>query len=144
MHTDTATRRTFLSLCAGVLSAVVLPSTARARSALPPVLTHPEPRKGYTAAKVMKASQLTGNNEGLIPLFDGVREIPQILDGIRCSCGCAEWEGIYSLLSCYEGESAMALWCPICQGRGRLATRLAKQGKTLKEIRAAVDARGDE
>ena len=69
-----------------------------------------------------------------------MREIPQIVDGIRCQCGCADLPGFYSLLSCYESEG-MARWCEICQGEGRLAARLYKTGKTLDEIRAAIDAR---
>jgi hypothetical protein len=80
--------------------------------------------------------------------FDLVREIPQVVDGIRCHCGCSEAEGFYSLLSCYEGEHAMAMHCVICQGQARLAHRLHRGGRTLDQIRAAIDARfvteGDE
>ena len=72
--------------------------------------------------------------------FDEVRQIPQIVDGIRCQCGCAEIEGNYSLLSCYEG-AGMARGCDVCQGQGRLAFRLHKAGKSLDEIRAAIDER---
>ena len=72
--------------------------------------------------------------------FEAVREIPQVVDGIRCNCGCAEIPGFYSLLSCYEG-GGMARICEICQGEGRLAARLYKSGKTLDEIRTAIDAR---
>jgi len=100
---------------------------------------HPLPRPGITAAKVLTREQLS-ESPGLIPVFDQVREIPEIVDGIRCQCGCAELEGFYSLLSCYEGD-AMARACPICQGEGRLVARLHRDGKTLDEIRAAIDAR---
>jgi hypothetical protein len=48
--------------------------------------------------------------------------------------------GYYSLLSCFEGD-AMARTCPICQGQGRLVARLHREGKTLDEIRTAVDAK---
>ncbi|MES2124445.1 MAG: PCYCGC motif-containing (lipo)protein [Gemmatimonadota bacterium] len=99
---------------------------------------HPTPRAGITAAKVMTAEQLA-KTPNLIPLFDGVRAIPEVIDGIRCNCGCAGSPGFYSLLSCYEGD-AMAQHCPVCQGQGRLAARLHKQGKTLDEIRVAIDA----
>jgi hypothetical protein len=34
----------------------------------------------------------------------------------------------------------MARSCPICQGEGRVAVRMAKAGKSLDEIRAAIDA----
>ena len=36
---------------------------------------------------------------------------------------------------------ARAKECAICQGQGRLAVRLHKTGKSLDEIRAAVDAK---
>jgi hypothetical protein len=100
---------------------------------------HPTPRPGITAAKVLTKEDLADSPK-LIPLFDLVREMPEIVDGIRCNCGCADAPEIYSLLSCYEGD-AMAKACPICQGEGRLVSRLHKEGKTLDEIRAAVDAR---
>ncbi len=76
----------------------------------------------------------------LIPLFESVRAIPQVVDGIRCHCGCAEMNGHYSLLTCYEGENAMAKICPICQGMGRVAVRMHKDGGSLNDIRQAVDA----
>jgi hypothetical protein len=100
---------------------------------------HPEPRPGIDASRVLTGEQLA-DYPGVISAFDQVREIPQIVDGIRCSCGCASREGFYSLLSCYEGEG-MARHCEVCQGTGRMAYRLHKQGKTLNEIREALDLR---
>jgi hypothetical protein len=101
-------------------------------------VVHPTPRQGITGAKVLTAAQLT-KSAYLLPLFDGIRAIPEIADGIRCSCGCAELPGYYSLLSCYEGD-AMATICPICQGAGKLTVRLRAEGQTLAQIRVAVDA----
>ena len=75
-----------------------------------------------------------------IDVFDQVREIPEIVDGIRCQCGCADQPGFYSLLSCYESDG-MARFCEICQGEGRMVYRLHKSGQSLDEIRAAIDAR---
>jgi hypothetical protein len=100
---------------------------------------HPTPRPGITAAKVLTAAQL-GNAPHAIEYFDLVRQIPEVVDGIRCQCGCAELEGFYSLLSCYE-EGGMASYCEICEGEGRMAFRLHKEGKSLDEIRASIDAR---
>ncbi|MES3035615.1 MAG: hypothetical protein V4813_16555 [Gemmatimonadota bacterium] len=99
---------------------------------------HPTPRPGITAAKVLAASQLSAWPH-LQQLFDGIRAMPAIADGIRCSCGCAELPEYYSLLSCFE-EPAMATICPICQGAGKLAVRLHGEGQTLAQIRTAVDA----
>jgi porphobilinogen deaminase len=35
----------------------------------------------------------------------------------------------------------MARDCVICQGQGRLAVRLHKEGKSLDQIRSAIDAK---
>ncbi|MBY0490407.1 MAG: hypothetical protein K2R93_11255 [Gemmatimonadaceae bacterium] len=131
-------RRALLTAAASLLAGVFPWRRVQAQQAGAPF--HPTPRKGITAAKVLTAAELT-KSPGLIALFDGIREIPHIVDGIGCHCGCALLvETHYSLLSCYETENAMAKICPICQGEGRVAVRLAKAGKTLDEIREAIDA----
>lgn len=136
-----ASRRLFLIHCTVAGLALVSgarPAWARALRA-PAGGPHPTPRPGITAANVLTKEQLVDSPK-LVPLFDLVREIPEVVDGIRCNCGCAEVEGFYSLLSCYEGD-AMAKACPICQGQARLVSRLHKDGKTLDQIRVAIDAR---
>jgi hypothetical protein len=138
MHTST--RRQFLGACCTLAAALIparafaLPRAARHKD------PHPTPRPGITGAKVATHEQLAAKPQ-LIGLFDSVRETPEIIDGIRCNCGCSHNEGFYSLLTCYEGKDAMAKECPICQGQGRLAVRLHKAGKSLAEIRTAVDAK---
>jgi len=97
------------------------------------------PRPGITADKVLTREQLADAPKA-IPVFDLVREIPEVVDGIRCQCGCADNPGYYSLLSCFEGD-AMAQHCPVCLGQGRFVHRLHKAGKTLDEIRSAIDVR---
>lgn len=132
------TRRQFVALLPATLLAGAS-SLKRGVSARSLLSDHPTPRPGITAAKVLTKDQL-GDHKDAAPVFDLVREIPEIVDGIRCQCGCSALEGKYSLLSCYEGDG-MAAHCQICQGEGRLAHRLHKQGKTLDEIRAAIDAK---
>jgi hypothetical protein len=130
------TRRSFVASLPALLFATA--SSAK-RGVVPGPLDHPEPRPGITAAKVLTRDQLKDHKDAA-PVFDMVRQIPEIVDGIRCQCGCASMDGKYSLLSCYEADG-MAGHCEICQNEGRLAYRLHKQGKTLKEIRAAIDAK---
>jgi hypothetical protein len=101
---------------------------------------HPDPRPGITGARVATKEQLA-DVAALIPLFDTVRAMPEIADGIRCHCGCADLPGYRSLLSCYEGGDAMARECKTCQGQARLAGRLKQAGKSLDEIRTAIDAK---
>ena len=101
---------------------------------------HPEPRPGIDASH-MPAVETVRSHPHAVAAFDEGRTIPGILDGIRCQCGCASEAGMRSLLSCYEGSDAMALQCDICQGETRLAYRLHGEGRTLDQIRAAIDAR---
>jgi hypothetical protein len=137
--TRSLTRRHFL----GLLPLVLLPAVASGMRLGSPRLwrngpcTHPEPRAGITAAKVLPDSRLT--DKSAAPVYAMVREIPQVVDGIRCSCGCADLEGFYSLLSCYEA-GGMAQHCVICQGQARLAYKLHGEGWSLNGIRKAIDA----
>jgi hypothetical protein len=98
---------------------------------------HPTPRPGITAAKVLSDAKLT--DKSAAPVYAMVRSMPEVVDGIRCNCGCAELQGFYSLLTCYE-EGGMAQHCTICQGQARLAHKLHADGWSLAGIRRAIDA----
>ena len=132
------TRRNFVAMLPVVLVAGIHHARRRAPSMMR-VSDHPTPRPGITSAKVLTRDQL-GEHKDAAPVFDMVREIPEVVDGIRCQCGCSALEGKYSLLSCYEADG-MAQHCHICQGEARLAYAMHEQGKTLDEIRAAIDDR---
>jgi hypothetical protein len=129
-------RRRFLGAASAAVTALLVPRRSAWARSVPP---HPTPRPGITGANVLTRAQLADYPK-LIPLFDSIREIPEIVDGIRCNCGCTNPPAYYSLLSCYEGK-AMARDCVVCQGQGRLAARLHKEGKTLDQIRVAIDAK---
>lgn len=130
-------RRSFLAVIGALL---LLPGSGPALALVRPRRgPHPTPRPGIDASKVLPDEQLADSPDAR-PAFEAARKIPQIADGIRCTCGCADRPGFYSLLSCYEGDG-MARHCEICQGQARLALRLHASGKTLDEIRAAIDAR---
>lgn len=98
---------------------------------------HPTPRRGITASRVLTAKRL--HNQAAAPVYDMVRKIPQVVDGIHCHCGCANLEGFYSLLTCFE-DDGMAQHCDICQGEARLVYKLHSEGWSLSGIRASIDA----
>lgn len=129
-------RRSFLAVSASAIIAPMLSSRALFANSTPP---HPDPRPGITGKNVLTSEQLAKNPD-VIPVFDGIREMPEIADGIRCNCGCPNPPEFRSLLSCFEGKG-MARDCAICLGQARLAIRLHKEGKTLDQIRAAIDAK---
>lgn len=130
------TRRSWLAVWLTVLAA--LPRQLRGQGSGANA-GHPTPRPGITGARVATREML-GADPVLTELFDAIRRIPHVVDGIRCHCGCADIDGHYSLLTCYEGPQAMARICPICQGEGRVAVRLAKGDQSLADIRIAIDA----
>lgn len=137
-------RRRFLATTATAILAVLTPAATTAAVLHGPLVRrapgHPDPRPGIDASKVLGAEELSGFPH-LVSLFDSIREIPHIVDGIRCYCGCADLDGFRSLLSCYEAPAGMARFCDICEGEGRLAFNRWKEGQSLEQIRRAIDAR---
>ena len=132
------TRRGFLALLPGALFA----ATAREGWAAVPGARlqrkHPTPRPGIDASRVVAAKDLHGDAP-VLRAFELAREIPQVADGIRCHCGCDAMEGYYSLLSCFE-KDGMAQHCEVCQAHIVIAHRMHRAGKTLAQIRTAIDA----
>ena len=141
MSSDPQSRRGFVAALAGGFLPFLMADPVRASSSggRPGAFhaKHPDPRPGIDASHVLPADKVGAD---VRELYDHIREIPQVADGIRCQCGCAELDGFYSLLSCYE-ESGMAEECVVCQGVGELVYRLHTAGRTLGEIRTAVDRR---
>lgn len=95
---------------------------------------HPTPRADVTAERVLPEADVPAKSRAA---YAAARAYPQVLDGLYCHCGCAERDGLRSLLSCFE--SRMPVTCGICRGEAALAGRLAARGESLAAIRAAVD-----
>lgn len=131
------TRREFLGL---LPLAALGPRLARPGDAAGVRLVHPDPRPGIDASQVMVREALAAFPDEIIEIYEMVREIPHIADGIGCSCGCSAMPGYRSLLTCYY-PTGMAMGCVICQGQARLAHRRFEEGQSLDQIRRATDAR---
>jgi len=99
---------------------------------------HPEPRPGITAAEVLAPSTYAGYDQ-IVRAYEAAQQVPQVLDGLYCHCQCRENFSHRSLLSCFQSEHGAS--CDICQGEARMAAEMHRQGKSLEEIRRAVDAR---
>ena len=139
---DPLSRRRFLRRTGSALLALAgllraRPAEARGAAAALGLEKHPTPRPGIDASKVLRRGQLT-EHPSAEPVFAMVRKIPHVVDGIHCHCGCAELPEFYSLLSCFEADG-MAQHCVICRGEASLAFRMHEQGKSLDQIRAAID-----
>ena len=131
-----ATRREFLrSVPMGAVAAFSLSS-----SGAPRMLTHPDPRPGIDALGVLTAEDLAGFPSEIIEIYDMIREIPEVADGIGCGCACPALPNYRSLLTCFHA-GGMAMGCPICQSEARLVYRRHTEGQGLDQIRRAIDAR---
>lgn len=137
------TRRDFLALLGGVAVAAgsrgalardltSVASGSRKRGGFP----HPEPRPGVTAEHVLSEEEI-GSRRRVREAYAAARTHPEIFDGVFCACECHESMNHRSLLSCFE--SRQAIGCAACREEGELVGRLARDGKTLDEIRRAVD-----
>jgi len=98
--------------------------------------THPQPRSGITAAKVLPDFAIP-KNPGALEAYAAARRSAATLDGLYCHCDCSKHSGHRSLLTCFESEHAA--YCDICMGEANLASDMAARGKSLTEIRAAID-----
>jgi hypothetical protein len=98
--------------------------------------THPTPRPGITAERVVPAS-LAPRTPGAAEAYAAAREAAATLDGVYCYCDCSKHARHRSLLTCFESEHGA--YCDICMGEAMLASGMAKQGKSLTEIRTAID-----
>ena len=132
-------RAAFLKRIGG-LSVLALLDRSVFRFADAEPLKHPDPRAGITAEKVLTAEDLGEKaRKSVIEAFDAARQYPQIFDGLACACGC-HGDASYqhrSLLVCYETRQPTG--CQACQIEASFVGKMAKDGKTLAEIRIAVD-----
>lgn len=133
-------RRAFLAHLGGGAMAALWVSPRDARGMGVPVTEHPEPREGIDAAGVLPRDEVEAYGSEVADIYDMVREMPQIADGIGCSCGCSALPGYRSLLTCYHA-AGMAMGCNICQGTAKLVHGRWKEGQDLARIRRACDAR---
>lgn len=90
--------------------------------------------RGGETRLTMSPSNFTGDTARSYRI---AREIPEALDSLHCYCECNKHSGHKSLLTCYVDEHAAH--CGICQDEAFMASDLYKKGKSIKEIRAAVD-----
>ncbi len=114
----------------GVGALLLLP--ARAHGA-----THPDPRADVEALAmtVMASSSFPAPDQ--VQAYQIAKEIPQTLDGLYCHCRCKESLRHRSLLTCFQSEHGSG--CDICMGEAKMAFDMQQQGRTLQDIRVAID-----
>jgi hypothetical protein len=118
-----------------ILAIVVLWRIVGPRNA---VAAHPEPRAGITADKLVSA-QRYASDQRIARVYAMAARIPNVLDGLYCHCECSKHAGHRSLLTCFESDHGAM--CDVCLGEAEIAFRMSQEGKSLDEIRSAIDAR---
>lgn len=98
---------------------------------------HPTPRPGITAERVLPRAMVP-SNPGTLEAYEAARRVPQVLDGLYCHCNCSKSIGHRSLLTCFESNHASG--CDICMGEAMMAAEMTSGGKSLAQIRKAIDA----
>jgi hypothetical protein len=133
-----STRRAFLLQVTGI---VVVGASRQDAFALgtrdrPPGFPHPDPRPGVTGERVLPESELEGRRR-VREAYAAARTHPELFDGVYCACRCDKTMNHRSLLSCFETRQPIG--CAACREEAELVARLARDGKTLDEIRLVVD-----
>ena len=98
--------------------------------------SHPDPRPGITAQAVLAPADVP-RTPGALEAYAAARAVPEVLDGAYCHCDCAQHAGHRSLLTCFESEHGA--YCDVCIGEALLAARMSREGRSLQEIRQAID-----
>jgi hypothetical protein len=99
---------------------------------------HPDSRPGITGRDVLASATFAGYDR-VVRSYEAARQYPAVLDGLYCYCDCRHHFDHRSLLTCFESEHGAS--CDICLDEAWLAAEMHRQGRTLGEIRRAVDAR---
>ncbi len=120
-----------------VTGAAVLAIAAVLVATAPGGRSHPDPRPGVTGERVLPSAQFAGYDR-IVRSYDAARRYPQVLDGLYCYCDCSHHFGHRSLLTCFESEHGAS--CDICLDEAWMAAQLYREGKSLGEIRRAIDA----
>lgn len=97
---------------------------------------HPDPRPDLSTATVEPAERYAAYPR-VAEIYQMAAEIPHVLDGLYCHCDCSKHSNHRSLLTCFEDDHGAA--CDVCLTEAALAHRMDREGRSLKEIRKAVD-----
>jgi hypothetical protein len=128
-------RREALTRLTGLIAVAVLRPAGFRPSADKP-FEHPDPRPGITGDHVLADADLPAKKT-VRQAYANARTYPELFDGVYCVCDCRESLKHRSLLSCFESKQPTG--CMACQEEAELIAQFVKDGKTLQDVRAAID-----
>lgn len=98
---------------------------------------HPRPRAMDHSAHVVAHEHYQAYPR-VQEVYRQAAEVPHVLDGIYCYCRCSQHAGHYSLFDCFTSDHGAR--CELCLAEAAIAYRMTKEGGSLDEVRAAIDA----
>jgi hypothetical protein len=98
---------------------------------------HPDPRADVEALAMTVLPSASFPAPDQVRAYQIAKEIPQTLDGLYCHCQCKETLRHRSLLTCFQSQHGSG--CDICMGEAKMAFDMQQQGRTLQDIRVAID-----
>jgi hypothetical protein len=99
-------------------------------------VVHPHPRADVGPERIQPPERYASDPR-IAQIYEEVSRIPRVIDGIYCYCHCSRHSQHYSLLSCFEDDHGAN--CDVCLNQAHLAYLLTRQGRSLDEIRLAMD-----
>lgn len=97
---------------------------------------HPAPRPHIDHTHVASYERYAAYPQ-VARVYADVAAVSQLVDGIYCYCACSVHSGHHSLLDCFHDDHAAR--CDICLSEGSMAYRMHQDGRSLDEIRTAID-----
>jgi|SRR5438874_1660949 len=97
------------------------------------------PAKGQRLPAILAGLQLSGpsfQQPVQANAYKAAAKVPKVIYQLPCYCHCDRHAGHTSLHSCFE--SAHGANCSTCMKEAFFAQQMTAQGKTAKEIRAAI------
>ncbi len=94
----------------------------------------PKTLRGGEMRETLSPAYFTGRSARA---YKAAREIPEVLDSLHCYCECKKHFGHKSLLTCFVDQHG--LHCDTCINEAIMAHEMHKKGKSILEIRRAVD-----
>lgn len=103
-----------------------------------------------TASADILPSFLDGQHEDIRLVYQVAGKATDILEWMPCYCGCGDSVGHRSNLNCFIAETredGSVVWddhgtrCLVCLEIAVESVQMAQQGKSLKEIRDAIDSK---
>ena len=94
----------------------------------------PKTLRGGETRATLSPAYFTGSSA---KAYLAAREIPEVLDSLHCYCECKKHLGHKSLLTCFVDQHG--LHCDTCINEAVMAHEMHKKGKSILEIRRAVD-----